>query len=78
MNIVIIVGAIDHSHYRKQMLINALARASLEVVAGEAPEPIKITKMPDFPEPVLCGDMRKKSKGEKRRGRSAWRSKWKI
>lgn len=78
MSRLVIVGTIGHSHYRKQMLINALVNANIVVDSGKAPEPIRITKMPDFPDPVLCGDMRKKSKGEKRRDRSAWRSKWKI
>lgn len=87
MSRVIVVGTIGHSGaITAAALMLALANTKNEVVFCEPeklkdqfqPEPIMITKMPDFHEPVLCGDIRKKSKGDKRRDRSERRRKWGI
>lgn len=73
------VGTIGHVDHCKAMitsaLILALANSVCEVVEMQ---PIKITKMPDFPEPVFCRDIQRKSKGDKRRDRSERRRKWGI
>jgi translation initiation factor 2 gamma subunit (eIF-2gamma) len=83
---IIIVGTIGHIDHDKTALIAALTRASHEIVICEPkqikdslrPDPIMITKMPDFPEPDCLFDRNKKSKGEKKRERRDRRRKWGI
>jgi translation initiation factor 2 gamma subunit (eIF-2gamma) len=74
------VGTIGHVDHGKTTitaaLMLALANTEFEVIDRQTP--IYITKMPDFPEPVFCGDVHKKSKGEKKRERHERRRKWGI
>ena len=79
MSRVIVVGTIGHSGaITAAALMLALANTKHDVVFCDKPEPIKITKMPDFPEPIFCKDIQRKSKGDKRRDRSERRRKWGI
>ena len=78
MSRVIVVGTIGHGMAIDAAALMLALSNKHEVVFCEKPELIKITKMPDFPEPVFCRDIQRKSKGDKRRDRSEKRRKWGI
>lgn len=74
MSKVLIVGTVGHIDHSKAALVAALTRASHDVIICEpeqlSPPYIVIKAPPSFPEPVVCGDIQRKSKGEKKRDRA--------
>jgi len=78
MSRVIVIGTIGHGRAMAAAALMLALSNKHEVVFCDKPEQIKITKMPDFPEPVFAKDIQRKSKGDKRRDRSERRRKWGI